>query len=250
MRATYVKPALTPASESEVSLSYKDAIWSVTEAPPDAELIACLHAHGALETGHFKFCYCNNAGNIKATTSHAGFFTCITLNEVLFENGKRITYWFAPEGVLLNEKGISAPPSKGGRVKGQLLPVPDGHPYTRMRAYPTLAAGIEDKIRFLLGDRWKHCLAYAAAGDPAGYVESIRDMGYFTADLAPYSRAVVLLYRKFLPLAQGYVLEETGDEAEIDACIAACSRFEVPFFPDPNWDAVRAERDAAIKELE
>lgn len=254
MKAQYVHPTRTPAKPDVVSNAYHDAIWELTELRPGPEAVAVLHAHGALETGHFDQCFNGNAGNIKATEGYSGFFTCIELNEILKVEGKRTAHWFAPEGILMNEKGVSAPRSKGGKVVGQPLPVPDGHPYTRMRAYPTLADGIKDKIKFLLGLRWIHCLDYAHAGDPAGYVESIRDMGYFTADLAPYSKAVSLLYRKFLPVAKETVSHPISlhphEEQAIEECVAACSRVDPAygFQPGPNWGAVRADRDRDIAE--
>lgn len=252
MKATYVKPVKTPADPVLVSRSYSDAISFCTGIVPGPECVAVLHAHGAFETGHFEHCYNWNAGNIKATEGYIGLFTCIDLNEILSVNGKRIPHWFAPEGLLLNDAGISVPKSKGGKVKGQPLPVPDGHPYTRMRAHESLAKGLEGKVRFFLDPRWIHCLDYAHHGDPEGFVESIRDMGYFTADMGPYMRGVKLLYQKYLPVAKGLVSHPpslpTHQEEELETCITQCARFDFNFTPDPNWDAVRADRDRDVQE--
>lgn len=246
VKAVYVPPRRTPAPPLEVSLAYLDALTSLTGIVPGPQAVAVLHAHGALETGHFDHCWNGNAGNIKASEDYEGFFTCITLNEKLSRGGKKIYVWFAPEGELTDS------PARGGVLTGQRFTVPNGHPQTRMRAYPTLADGIADKIKFLLGPRWIGALDFAHAGDPEGYVEAIRDRGYFTADLEPYARAVSLLYRKFLPLAQGSVEHPIGlhphEEQAIEECVGTCFRFDPRILLDPNWDAVRADRDRDVRE--
>lgn len=221
MRATYVKPELTPATPEHVSRAYRTALTNLVGAPSDMA-VAVLHGQGALETGHFKSCYNWNAGNVKSGEQYVGLFTCFPmLNEVI--QGR--TVWFCPEGEL--EGGPGTP------VKGKHWPVPDGHPQSRFRAYLSLSSGIEDKIRFLAGPHWKPALDKAMVGDAAGYVETVRALGYFTAPLAPYQRAVVSLAQKYLPVAIATreavaVPPLPPDDLELCRDMAACIRFELP----------------------
>jgi hypothetical protein len=242
MIANWVPAELTPARPEDVSRAYRTALTNMLGAPTDLA-VAVLHAHGALETGHFKSCWNHNAGNIKAGQMYEGLYCCIKLNEVL---GGR-TIWFDPRGQL---------DGRDGPIKGPVYDIPPGHPQTRMRAYLSLAGGVEDKIRFLLKDRWRDALEMAWDGDPAAYVDAIRERGYFTAALEPYRRAVVSLTQKYLPIA-----EATGklivtpklepDSEELCGDIAVCNRFDVQwkgwFLPDPNIEAVHEQRDADIR---
>lgn len=250
MRATYVIPELTPATPEHVSRAYRTALTNLVGAPSD-EAVAVLHAHGALETGHFKSCWNHNAGNIKASDRYDGFFTCITLNEVL--NGKLV--WFAPEGEFA---------SKDGPVVGRAWPVPDGHPQTRMRAYAVLADGVADKVRFLTGGRWERALRAALAGNPALYCDELKAQVYFTAALEPYRRAVVQLTAKYLPVARATAAMQPApplppDDDALCRDMAACFRFELPpelaarvrigqaEHVDFALDLVRADRDRDIQ---
>lgn len=249
MIAHWVPAIITTATPEHVSRAYRTALTKLTGMPSDMA-VAVLHAHGALETGHFKSCWGNNAGNIKAGARWEGMYQCIKLNEIL--DGK--TIWFAPEGEL---------DGKDGPVKGKHWPVPEGHPQTRMRAYGTLATGVEDKIDFLLDPRWLPALQLALVGNPAAYVDAIADRGYFTANRDPYRRAVVSLAQKYLPVAVATreavaVPPLPPDDLELCRDMAACHRFELPDWlrakievaqaehVDFVMDLVRADRDKEI----
>jgi hypothetical protein len=219
MIANWVPAELTPATPEHVSRAYRTALTNMVGVPSDLA-VAVLHAQGALETGHFKSCWNGNAGNIKAGELYEGLYTCIKLNEVL--SGR--TVWFAPNGEL---------DGKDGPVKGKEWENPPGHPQTRMRAYLSLAGGVEDKIRFLLKERWRPALELAWEGNPAAYVEAIRERGYFTAALEPYRRAVVSLTAKYLPVAEAtrqviVAPPLPPDSDELCRDMAACHRFELP----------------------
>jgi hypothetical protein len=220
MLAKWVPAFLTQATAEHVSRAYRTALTTLVGEPTDLA-VAVLHAQGALETGHFRSCWNYNAGNIKAGTKYQGEYCTIKLNEVI--GGK--TIWFAPNGELAG---------KDGPVKlGTEMPVPPGHPQTRMRAYGTLSGGVTDKIKFLTGAHWVEALKLALAGDPAGYVAAVREAGYFTALLEPYQRAVVSLTAKYLPVAQATANVQPAppvpdDDDQLCADIAACHRFELP----------------------
>lgn len=247
MKAAYVQPVKTPATPLDVSRAYFVALRSLTGKEPTAKAVAVLHAHCALETGNMASCWNHNVGNIKAGEKYEGFYTCIRLNELL--NG--VYVWFSPEG---REE------PKGNVVKTH--DVPPGHPQTRMRAYASLARGIEDKIRFLSAPHWKAAFDFALRGDPNGYVRAIRALGYFTAQLDPYERAVVSLTYKYLPVAEGVVATPTEPiESDEQLCrdMSECLRTELPDWLRArvnvhvatlglDWDEQRLERDKSLHE--
>lgn len=254
MRATYVPPVLTPATPEHVSRAYRTALTNLVGAPSD-EAVAVLHAHGALETGHFKSCYNHNGGNIKAGQQYVGAYTCFPILNEVFDDG---THWYTPEGELEGGPGtpLRYPPP---------LAVPPGEPQSRFRAYSTLASGIEDKIRFLARPEWRPALNFALTGNPDAFVRAIKARGYFTANVDTYARSVVQLTAKYLPVARATSQQQPTPPIEPDSdslCrdMAACFRFPLP----PELAAririhqaehigdvlsvVRADRDRDIKE--
>ncbi len=187
MRAVYVEPKRTPLTFAQALHAMKWALKSRVDHLTD-EVVALALAKTALETGRWTQIWQANWGNIKAGSEYSGMFTCITLNEVL--NGKIV--WFAPEGQL------SAAPSNGGKLVGAPLPVPDGHPQTRMRAYANEYDGADSYVDFVAGGRYKAAWAKLLVGDALGYVRALKVAGYFTADEALYARGVVALHKEML----------------------------------------------------
>lgn len=258
MITRWVPPIRTPAPALVVSRAYAETLRK--RVPASDMAVAILHAHGALETGHFRECWNGNAGNIKAGMLWKGRYTTIKLNEVLKRNGTRVTVWFSPFGELTSKNGTIVPGTESMN--------PPGHLQTRMRAYESLADGIEDKVDFLFDPRWRPALDDVLAGNPAGYVEKIHVRGYFTAPLEPYRRAVVSLAKTLLPLAA-----QTSDEPatlppdeDRQLCLdmATCHRFELPQWlrdrvnqdlaataaqmREDNREAETAARDALVRE--
>jgi len=164
--------------------------WALKSRVPNVtdEAIALALAKTALETGRWTQIWRGNWGNVKASDGYTGMFTCITLNEVL--KGKLV--WFAPEGQL------SAAPSRGGRLVGSPIAVPDGHPQTRMRAHANEYDGVDCYVDFVAGGRYRAAWALLLAGDALGYVHALKVAGYFTADEALYARGVVSLHKEML----------------------------------------------------
>lgn len=176
MLGQYVRPARTIITKLEACVAYWDACTSLG-MKPTIPLVTVLVAHGALETGHFESCWLYNVGNIKAGGSWTGKYTCLSCNEILKAGGPLV--YFTPQGELTGN------PKYGGKLKTPYdqnpLPVPEGHPQTRFRAYDSLAQGVEDKIRFLLKPYWEPVLKPARLGDVSTYVRMIRIRNYFTA---------------------------------------------------------------------
>jgi hypothetical protein len=188
MRATYTEPLRTPLSFQQTEAAMRWALKSQIGREPRDVALALALAKTALETGRWNSIWNFNLGNVKAGESYSGNYTCITLNEVL--KGKLV--WFAPEGEL------TAAPSKGGKLVGAPIPVPEGHPQTRMRAYANVYDGADGYVDFVAKGRYFAAWKQLLDGDPVGYVHTLKMAGYFTADEATYARGVCSLHREML----------------------------------------------------
>lgn len=174
--------------------------------------------------------HCFNMGNVKAAPSYSGLYCQFRCNEVIDSRLR----WFDPP-----------------------------HPQCNFRAFESLEAGAVDHMRFL-AQRKSYQGAWLAAqsGDPAAFVHALKAAGYFTADEAPYLRSVVSLWREYMRLLSDPDRDTSpspamGEAQEHAAAVMAMA-------PDPSrmlhaeallatmnfdpMDAVRAERDAALRE--
>src|SRR6185369_205972 len=164
MIATFVPAMRTPYSIELLDQSLTDGLAAKLGKRPSIETRAVALAKVRLESGNGTACWRHNLGNVKAPASYIGNFTCITLNEVL--GGKLV--WFAPEGELTGS------PGSGGKLKGEPIPVPDGHPQTRMvaRANPTDAGYFY--VDFIAGNlRYEKAFAALVAGNPEAYAREL-----------------------------------------------------------------------------
>lgn len=185
MKAIYTPPAKTLIPFEDAAACMNTALASVLHASPSLEVLALALAKTALETGRWTAIWNNNWGNIKAGASYEGFYTTITLNEVLGHS----VVWFAPEGQLNR---------KGGDVIGARWEVPPGHPQTRMRAYSDSLAGAMAYVEFVASGRYRDAFAELLEGDAIGYVRALRMKGYFTAPEVDYARGVLSLQKEFI----------------------------------------------------
>lgn len=237
MLGQYVRAVRTVPTRFEAAAAYWDTCAALG-MKPTVPLVTVLVAHGALETGNFESCWCFNVGNVKAGGAWTGKYCCLTLNEVLKVGSNYETFWFAPEGELTGD------PKKGGKLKAPYLEtplqVPEGHPQTRMRAYDTLAQGVEDKIRFLLKPYWEPCLKPARLGDGSTYVRMIRVRNYFTAykgrpDPTPYEKDVISLCNTYRPLVDRV---SAGERPPVQKPVIEPVAMPIRFEPDDEWRAL------------
>jgi hypothetical protein len=199
MLATYVEDKLTPMP-FEVA---RQALRAGLREPPAfleprREVLALCLAKSALETGRWQKIHNSNFGNIKAGESYSGNYTCILLNEVI--DGR--VRWFAPHGEVIRLQGGSFTNTSDKRH-----PIPPGHPQTRMRAYAGPTDGAGQYVDFLRArpKMWNALLT----GDPHQFVRALKAGGYFTADEAPYARAVASLFKEFSFKLEGRSPDET-----------------------------------------
>lgn len=245
MIGTYVPDLITPYEPGPLAAGLRAACMALPAVgrDPGDEAITILMAQIALETGRGRACHRGNLGNLKATETYTGHYTCFRCNEII----KNKVEWFSP--------------GTGG------FTVPPGHPQTRFRAYvdengePAIAHATNEEIAFLAArKRYAKAWLQALAGDPVAYVHELKLAGYFTASEALYRKGVVALCDTYRPIvADSHKLEHA------DCAGAACNVDEdtvhspmshddlLERLKDLEWeddwrDAVDAERKA--KELE
>ncbi len=225
------------------------ALTGAIGSKPTAACLALALAKCALETGRWKSCHCWNWGNIKAGEKYEGMYCAFELNEVL--NGKVV--WFGPRGRL---------DRKGGTVIAEPFADPPGHPQTRMRAHENEFTGADAYVEFMLkgsGGRFRPAFDRMVAGDAAGMVHAMKLAGYMTADEAPYAKAVISIDREYTGKIAGLNPAPSATEEEVCRAVACLA-------PDPDrylhteavvaamnsmdgvWDAIREERNAAMRE--
>jgi hypothetical protein len=201
MLATYVHPKLTPMPFEAAREALAAGLRSPTGAPASREVLALALAKCALETGRFQKIWNWNFGNIKASTSYPGMFTCIVLNEVLRRGDRDVVVWFAPEGEL------TAAPGRGGKiVEATRVAVPPGHAQTRMRAHANRFDGAMAYCDFMQAR--KALWDALHEGHPERFVAAMKRARYFTADETTYARAVASLFREFSLKLEGRSPEE------------------------------------------
>ncbi len=213
MKATLIPDRLTPCSPAEVARAFREALEAVTGRTPSNAHLAVLVAQSALESGRWRSMHCWNFGNVKASSTYEWLYCQFRCNEVI--GGK--VQWFDPP-----------------------------HPQCNFRAFTDIEAGALDHIRFLSqSKRYAGAWEAAAKGDPAALVHALKAAGYFTADEAPYVKAVSSLWREYMALLnQEPEHEATPVDREDELhqlALAALSKFDV-------LEAAREERREAMKE--
>lgn len=201
--SAYVPVVSTPASELDLLRGIRDGYVILIGEMPSRDCLAGLSAQVALETGRLKFCNNHNLGNEKG--NHLDFFTAYRCNEQLKDGW----HWYWPESEV---KG-----GYNGHPIGQKYTVPPAHPQTRFVANTSLAHGVARHLRLIRKTRYMRAFIAFQQGQPSLAVRELKAGGYFTADLAPYEKAVI-----GLTLEYGRVLDREGilDEPARPAPIA------------------------------
>ncbi len=198
MEAVYTEPRKTPLTFAQATACMKWALKNqLGGTDPSDEVLALALAKTGLETGRWTSIWNSNWGNVKASNTYEGMYTCIVLNEVLPRNGKNVLVWFAPEGELTGN------PAKGGKLIGAPVAVPPGHPQTRMRAFANEYDGVDCYVDFVANGRYKKAWQALLTGSATAYVHELKVAKYFTADEAEYAKGVAGLQREFLGKVRG-----------------------------------------------
>lgn len=153
---------------ADVIAAFRSAFVSLMGVDARAETIAVLVAQSALECARWASMHCYNFGNIRPPANWAGDYCQFRCNEKI--GGKWV--WFDP-------------PSAGSNFV----------------AFENASDGAAFYLSKLRG-KWPEAWTAALAGDAAGFVHGLKLRGYFTADEAPYLKAVMGMYSEFLAHAQ------------------------------------------------
>ena len=250
MIAKYLPDKLTVLTPREAILALRSAYETIEGVTPSPECLAIHTAQSMLESGRFKSCHNYCFTNAKASPTYSGSYSCYRCNEKL----DGVWKYFVPEGELVG--GFGTP------LKGAPLPVPEGHPQTRFRAFASAEAGAIDHMQ-LIKRKWPEAWTAARGGNVAAYVDGLVLRHFFTADAAPYLRGVSSLMREFLPLCRDINAQHVEVVTDEEICQGiACVQ------PDParalHTEAVLAmlsseqgirdwaqeEKDAALRESE
>lgn len=184
MKAKLVPDLLTVCTAPQYIAAVRSGLETLAGKTPSSAHVAVLTAQSALESGRWKKMHRFNPGNIKASENYEYLYCQFRCNEVIA--GK--VQWFDPP-----------------------------HPQTNFRAFMDLETGVLDYLRFL-SQRTRYSQAWLAAeaGDPVLFTQALKRAGYFTADEAPYRRAVASLFNEYLRLMTADANDTQPDRAEVN----------------------------------
>ena len=151
----------TPVSESQLVQAIIESWKELFSATPTKEQVTMVLAQNALETGHRKSMWNYNVGNI--TTSGKGSFNYI-------------------DDLTTNEQ------IKPGKWEKRNL---------KYRAYPTLKDGVVDYLKFLSGKKYAGAWTHIMNPNPVAFSKALKQIGYYTADEAPYTKQLKSLFDRF-----------------------------------------------------
>ena len=178
----FVDCVVTLLTEAEATYYLKTAWKNIYGDYPDINVLALLWAQSAGETGRWKFLRNNNFGNIKKRDDLK--YTSYDAGEVLTINGVTKHHMFYPY-----------------------------HPQTFFAAWDTPLEGAEAYIRFISQrKRYKKAWDELMKGDPVAYCRELKIAGYFTANLAHYTKGVVRLTNEFKKKADSLMTWEPKPE--------------------------------------
>lgn len=160
-----VTRAATPLTEADLAAVLEYAHQLSAGESPSRSRLACAFAHVALENGRGTAIWNDNLGNISGFGAWKGSYYVIRVAERVSKNPD---VW----------KQIDM----------------------RFRAHGNPIAGAVDYWTIMTG-RYAPVLAYFDAGDPEGAARELSRLGYFTARVDPYARAMGSIYRSFMASA-------------------------------------------------
>ena len=185
MLGQYVPPVRTQVSPLELQQALAIRLTEALGHEPSEHALIALVAMSAFETGRWKSCWNYNLGNVKATETWPGQYTCLRrVREVI----RGVERWFSPEGETAGEDGP---------VIDERYTLPPGHPATRFVAFSSLDQGASAWVEKLL-KRYRGPVEDLLAGASTDtFIAGLKNLNYFTGDLDAYQSQVASLYREF-----------------------------------------------------
>lgn len=156
-----VRRIKTEISDLQMAQAIAEAWKELFGTIPSKQQISLILAQNALETGNRKSMWNFNIGNITTDgKSQYDFYDDITTKEQI----------------------------KPGNWKEMNL---------KYRSYPNLKDGVKDYLKLLSGKKYSKVWQHIITPDPIAFSKSLKDAGYYTANEAPYTRAITKLYKQF-----------------------------------------------------
>lgn len=184
VKGNYVPPKRTRITSQEMTEALRKSLsddWTV----PDAHTLLVLVAMSAHETGEWMSCWNYNLGNVKASPTWGGNYTCL---DNVWEVLKGKERWFSPRGEIAG---------RNGGLIGEEWSVPPGHPQTRFRAYQSLEYGVAGFAMKMSGMYRPALEVLCEGGTSDAFVAELKALKYFTGDLVKYQASVRRFYRDF-----------------------------------------------------
>jgi Mannosyl-glycoprotein endo-beta-N-acetylglucosaminidase len=179
MPPALVAPTRTRLDGTQAAAALRNAWTRVTGQPPSEKTVAVLTAQWAHETGNGASMYNYNFGGIKGAS---------------------------PDGLSVSQRTHEG----FGASERTIM--------DRFRAYRTADDGANDYVKLIV-NRFPEAAQSASQGDPAGFVQGLKQRGYFTGDPAAYTRSVASLAQQGLEQgfsAVGSHLGELGAPPELN----------------------------------
>ena len=178
----------TPVTIPEMILGYADGHSKVMGQDPTPQCLAVEVAHGCLEAGNGKKLKNFALGNVKWSPDWDGWWCMYACDERAVPVVAQA--WLKdPRAYLKSDDNADGTWTVGFK--------PD-HPQTRFRAFPSLAKGAEEQVKFFLRDRYREAWRQCYGGHADAFVRALGKAGYFTANVDTYAKAVVLISASLL----------------------------------------------------
>lgn len=156
-----VQRVRTTVSELQMVQAIVEAWKELLGFMPSKQQISLVLAQNSLETGHRKSMWNYNVGNITTDgKSQYDFYDDITTQEQI----------------------------KPGVWEAKNL---------KYRSYPNLKEGTKDYLKLLNSKKYSKAWDHIINPNPEAFSKALKDIGYYTANEAPYTKAITKLYNKF-----------------------------------------------------
>lgn len=67
----------------------------------------------------------------------------------------------------------------------------------KYKSYPSLSEGIKDYLKLISGKRYTNAWKHIENPNPVAFSKALKDAGYYTANEAPYTKAITKLYNQY-----------------------------------------------------
>lgn len=156
-----VQRVRTTVSELQMVQAIVEAWKELLGSTPSKQQVSLVLAQNSLETGHRKSMWNYNVGNITTDgKSQYDFYDDITTQEQI-------------------KPGVWEPKN------------------LKYRAYSNLKEGVKDYLKLLSSKKYSKAWDHIINPNPEAFSKTLKEIGYYTANEAPYTKAITKLYEKF-----------------------------------------------------